>query len=151
MARTFASSFRDFMFSARMAQTSAGFAIGTATAEVARAITFSLLIPCIQMASGGLFAHRSTAHERVNVALVLEYLLYWLCVIFVAYLLAEVFFSRVMLGVDNSALDAEDASALQQSEQRARQDMATMVRSAKTMLGGAPGADPASSKYAAAV
>ncbi len=139
-------SFRQFMFSANMAKTSASYAIGSATADFAKAITFSLVVPCIQMAWRGLtFRSIEGARKSLDVALVLENLLYWFCVIFVAYCLAELFFSQLLLGL-KTTLDAKDTQRLHVAEDEADEAVDTIVQAAKSLVQGDP-----SSPYAPAL
>jgi len=114
--------FTQFMFSANMAKASAAFAIGAATADFAKAITFSLLIPCVQVAWAAVTMQTSTALARLDFAVVLENLLYWFCVIFVAYLLAEVFFSQGLLGI-KTTLDDKEEHRLRVARARADNDV----------------------------
>jgi large-conductance mechanosensitive channel len=110
---------KEFMFTGNVAKTSAGYAIGVATADFAKTITFSLLIPIIRIAWGALTLRASTAWNDVDVSLVMEHLLYWFCVIFVAYFLAELFFSRTILGI-KTTIDSKEKTQLQISEHEAR-------------------------------
>jgi large-conductance mechanosensitive channel len=128
-------SFKSFMFSSNMAKTSASYAIGSATADFAKTITFSLLIPCIQMAWAGLTARHSTAAKDLDPAVVLEHLLYWFCVIFVAYVLAELFFSQGLLGI-KTTLDDKDKQRLEVSETKAHESKDAVVHAAKALVTG---------------
>jgi len=101
--------FRSFMFSSNITKTSAGYAIGAATADLSKTVTFALLIPCIQMAWAGLTVGRSTA--KIDIEAVVEHVLYWFCVLFVAYVLAEVFLSQGILGI-KTTLDDNDKARL---------------------------------------
>lgn len=109
---------KEFMFSGHMARTSAAYAIGAATADFAKVITFSMLIPCIQLAWGAASFTPSTAARNIDFALVVEHLLYWFCVIFVAYFLAELFFSQIILGI-KTTIDAKEERKLAVAESAA--------------------------------
>jgi large-conductance mechanosensitive channel len=128
-------SFKSFMFSSNMAKTSASYAIGAATADFAKTITFSLLIPCIQMAWAGVMARKSTAAKSLDFSLVVEHLLYWFCVIFVAYVLSELFFSQGLLGI-KTTLDDKDKQRLEVSEHKADEAKEAVVNAAKTLVTG---------------
>lgn len=137
-------SFREFMFSANMAKASASVAIGSATADFAKAITFSLVVPCIQTAwRGATFRPIEPAYRALHMAVVLENLLYWFCVIFVAYVLAELFFSQLLLGLKNT-LDDREEERLHAAEDEAEQAVESVVQAAKSLV---RGGDP-SSPYA---
>ena len=112
---------KEFMFTSDMAKKSAAYAIGAATADFAKVITFSMLIPCIQMPW-----HPSAAWDKLDLYAVLEHLLYWFCVIFVAYILAELFFSEGILGI-KTTIDDKDKQRLKVAEQGARQNEAKIV------------------------
>lgn len=116
--KNFFEELKEFMFSGNMAKTSASYAIGAATADFSKVITFSLLIPCIQMAWAAVSLQKSTAWNDLNGALVLEHLLYWFCVIFVAYFLAELFFSQGILGI-KTTINKEDQQKLKVAEHAA--------------------------------
>lgn len=128
-------SFKSFMFSSNMAKTSASYAIGSATADFAKTITFSMLIPCIQIAWAGITARRSLAANDLDLAAVMEHLLYWFCVIFVAYVLAELFFSQGLLGI-KTTLDDKDKQRLEVSEHKADEAKEAVVNAAKTLVTG---------------
>lgn len=119
---------KEFMFSGNIAKTSAGYAIGVATADFAKTITFSLLIPVIQITWGALTLRASTAWKDFDLALVVEHLLYWFCVIFVAYFLAEMFFSRTILGI-KTTIDTKDKQNLKISEHEAKRSAKETVDS----------------------
>ena len=112
---------KEFMFTSDMAKKSDAYAIGAATADFAKVITFSMLIPCIQMPW-----HPSAAWDKLDLYAVLEHLLYWFCVIFVAYILAELFFSEGILGI-KTTIDDKDKQRLKVAEQGARQNEAKIV------------------------
>lgn len=109
---------KEFMFSGNLVRTSAGYAIGAATADFSKVITFSLLIPCIQMAWAAATFRKSSAYSKLDGYLVLEHLLYWFCVIFVAYVLAELFFSQAILGI-KTTIDKDDKHKLKVAEHEA--------------------------------
>jgi large-conductance mechanosensitive channel len=116
--KNFFEELKEFMFSGNLVKTSAGFAIGAATADVSKVITFSFLIPCIQMAWAAATFRKSDAFKKVDGFLVLEYLLYWFCVIFVAYVLAELFFSQGILGI-KTTINTDDKQKLRVAEHEA--------------------------------
>ena len=116
--KNFFEELKEFMFSGNLVKTSAGYAIGAATADFSKVITFSLLIPCIQMAWAAGTFRRSDAWKKIDGYLVLEHLLYWFCVIFVAYVLAELFFSQGILGI-KSTIDGNDQRRLKVAEHEA--------------------------------
>lgn len=128
-----AANFREFMFASSMANTSAAYAIGAATAELSKSITFSVLIPTIYAAWGALTTRRLTA-PRFALGAVLENLLYWFCVIFVAYFLAEVFFSQGLLGI-KTTLKPTELKMLHVAEERAEQDKSRLASAAGSLIG----------------
>jgi hypothetical protein len=130
------SELKEFMFTSNMARASASFAIGSATADFAKVITFSLLIPCIQMAWGALTFGHSTAANDLDMTAVVEHLLLWFCVIFVAYFLAEMFFSQGMLGI-KTTIDDKDKQRLKVAEDEADKRVEEIVQVAETAIAGA--------------
>ena len=137
--------FTRFMFSSNMAKASAAFAIGAATADLSKAITFSLLIPCVQIVWATATARTtSTALGRLDVSLVVENLLYWFCVIFVAYLLAEVFFSQGLLGI-KTTLDDQEEHRLKVARAHAQNDVHELTQALSTKTPYAPAPVPAGS------
>jgi large-conductance mechanosensitive channel len=116
--KNFFEELKEFMFSGNMAKTSASYAIGAATADFSKVITFSLLIPCIQMAWAAATFRESNAYSKLDGFLVLEHLLYWFCVIFVAYVLAELFFSQAILGI-KTTINKDDKQKLKVAEHEA--------------------------------
>lgn len=137
MSSTIFESFKTFMFSSNIAKTSAGYAIGAATADLAKTITFSMLIPIIQMAWAGatLRGAAQSAHDAMDFSLVAEHLLYWVCVIFVAYVLSELFLSQGLLGL-KTTLDATDKGRLEVAEHEAKEAKGKVVDAAKSLVQG---------------
>ena len=130
---------KEFMFTSDMAKKSAAYAIGAATADFAKVITFSMLIPCIQMPW-----HPSAAWDKLDLYAVLEHLLYWFCVIFVAYLLAEVFFSQGLLGI-KTTLDDQEEHRLKVARAHAQNDVHELTQALSTKTPYAPAPVPAGS------
>ena len=116
--KNFFEELKEFMFSGNLVRTSAGYAIGAATADFSKVITFSLLIPCIQMTWAAATFRESAAYRKLDGLLVLEHLLYWFCVIFVAYVLAELFLSQGILGI-KTTINKDEQHKLKVAEHEA--------------------------------
>lgn len=121
-----ATNFREFMFASSMAETSAAFAIGSASAALSKTITDSVLLPLIHAAW-------RLATPELRPLDVLEGLLNWFCVIFVAYFLSEVFFSQGLLGI-KTTLNDEDKKQLHVAKERADEDKSKIVTAAEKLI-----------------
>ena len=119
--------FKEFMFTSNVVKTSAGYAIGAATADLAKSVTYSLLIPVIQMLWARMMFRTVTVHTDIEA--ILESMLYWVCVIIVAYVLSEWLFSRGILGL-KTTIDETQRKQLQSAEKLAKDETKEMVQAA---------------------
>jgi large-conductance mechanosensitive channel len=115
-------SFRSFMFTNKIAGASVAFAIGLASSEFAKSLTFKAVIPCLQRVlehAGvrGIFG-KLTPYDFTAVNTMA---LYWICMIGVSYIISEYIFGRLLLGTA-TVLTHTEKKSMEEAKQVVQQE-----------------------------
>lgn len=114
------SGFSEFMFKHNIPATAAAFSIGGASAEMAKCLTHTIVIPIVYTILGIVWR---TPKLKIQFRPFAESFVTWICVLVTSYILMELLFARAIIGASTIVLDHADKKKLDKARVIASQPL----------------------------
>lgn len=104
------SGFAEFMFKHKIPATAAAFSIGGASAEMAKCLSHTILVPTLYASLSRFIEFKNPAQFAIKPFA--ESFISWVCVLVTSYVLMELLFARTILGASTTVMSANDRAEL---------------------------------------